>query len=95
MIDWLEQHLFACAIRSTLGMDCPGCGMQRAFIALLRGDLPGSFRHHAALLPFLAMVIALLVQLKIKHVNGGKWVMWLFILTSAVTFVQFVYRLSA
>lgn len=92
MIDWLEHHLLVCFFKSHFGLDCPGCGTQRALIALLKGDLMQSLKYHAALIPFIATIIVLIIQLKIKHVNGGKWVMWLFILTTAITVIQYIIK---
>lgn len=92
MIHWLEQHLFPCFFKSHFGIECPGCGSQRAFIALLKGNLSESLHYHAAIIPFIVTILALLVQLKIKHVNGGKWVMWCFIVTTTITVAQYVLR---
>lgn len=92
MIDWLERHLGACTIKASLGFDCPACGMQRAFIALLKGDLPASLHYHPALIPLLLTFGALIAQLFMKHPKGGWVVMWLFILTSAITIVNFAIR---
>ena len=92
MIHWLETHLFTCFIKSHFGLDCPGCGLQRAFIALLKGNVSESIHYHAALIPFIITITALIIQLNIKHVNGGKWVMWLFIVTVLITLIQFVIR---
>lgn len=92
MVNWLEQHLFTCFFKSHFGMECPGCGMQRALIALLKGDLTDSLMYHAALIPFILTIGALIIQLIIKHPLGGKAVMWLFILTSSITFIQFILR---
>jgi hypothetical protein len=66
--------------------------MQRSLISLLKGDLIESLQYHAALVPFILTILLLLIQLKIKHVNGGKWVMWAFIVTSAITIVQYIAR---
>ena len=92
MINWLEHHLFTCYFKYYLGIDCPGCGIQRSFIALLKGNLSDSIHYHAALIPFIMTLILLLVQLKIKHVHGGKWVMWAFITTTSITVIQFIVR---
>lgn len=92
MIDWLEHHLLTCFFKATFGVECPGCGSQRALIALLKGDVIGSLKYHAALIPLALTIIALLVQLKIKHEKGGRWVMWLFIATSGITVVQFIIK---
>lgn len=35
-----------CAARYFLGIPCPGCGMTRALLALLRGDVIASLKYH-------------------------------------------------
>jgi hypothetical protein len=66
--------------------------MQRAFIALLKGDLEQSLHYHPALTPFLLTLTALTLQLFIKHPKGGLVVMWLFILTTVITIVNFAVK---
>ena len=92
MIDWLEQHLSPCFFKSHFNMECPGCGMQRSLIALLKGDVLESLHYHMALIPFIITISLLIVQLIIKHENGGKWVMWSFIITTGITVVQFIVK---
>ena len=92
MINWLENHLFTCLFKANLGIECPGCGTQRALIALLKGNLTESIQCHAALIPFLLTLIALIIQLIVKHEKGGKVVMWLFIATTGITFIQYIIR---
>lgn len=93
MIRWLETHMLTCPIKSAFGIDCPGCGMQRAFISLLKGNVLESLQYHAALIPFVLTIIVLLVQLKANYTKGGYLVMWLFIFTAAITMIQFGVRL--
>ena len=38
-----------CPIKAVTGFDCPGCGSQRAFHALLHGDVAAAWRFNAAL----------------------------------------------
>jgi hypothetical protein len=90
MIDWLEHHLLACPIKSTFGLDCPGCGSQRAFISLLKGNLMESLNYNVALIPFMVTIALLILQLIKKYDNGGKWVMWSFIVTSGITVIQYI-----
>ena len=35
-----------CVINATTGMLCPGCGVSRMFLSLLKGDIPGAFRYN-------------------------------------------------
>ncbi len=47
-----------CPIKAVSGFDCPGCGSQRAFHALLHGDVAAAWRYNAALF-FAVPLIAL------------------------------------
>lgn len=48
-----------CIIHNITGLPCPGCGMTRAYLALLRGDLAGAFYYHPLfwMVPFGAVVL--------------------------------------
>jgi len=37
-----------CMLRRTLGLDCPGCGMTRSFIALAHGDVWSAWSYNPA-----------------------------------------------
>ncbi|MBO4303527.1 MAG: DUF2752 domain-containing protein [Lentisphaeria bacterium] len=49
-----------CLFRFHTGLPCPGCGLTRAFFALLRGDFRASVQFHALLLPVLFTLLAAL-----------------------------------
>jgi hypothetical protein len=69
VITWLESHQGTCSFREMTGIECPGCGLQRSILALLRGDLAGSILQFPALLPLAAMFLFLGIHLvfKLKH----------------------------
>jgi hypothetical protein len=46
MVPFLEQVLPACPIRALLGVPCPGCGMTRAFLLCIQGDVATSLGVH-------------------------------------------------
>lgn len=45
-----------CPIRWFTGISCPGCGMSRAFMALLRLDFADAFRYHPMIYPLLIFI---------------------------------------
>lgn len=57
---YLFFHLvgIGCPIRYTTGISCPGCGMTRAVLALLRFDFAAAFQFHPLVyvLPFALLV---------------------------------------
>jgi hypothetical protein len=93
-LDWLEQHLLTCPYKAMSGLDCPGCGMQRSFIALLRGNIAESFSLYPALIPFLLTLIFLVLHLKFRFKNGAMILMYSFIATVAVIVVSFIIKVS-
>lgn len=49
-----------CPIKFLTGISCPGCGMTRAILAFLRGDLKQAFYYHPLfILPFVAIPVYL------------------------------------
>jgi len=83
-IHWLQNHLLACPMKQTFGLDCPGCGLQRSIIALMQGDLIGSFKLYPATIPFLFVITFLIVHLKADFKSGAQ------IIKIAVGFVAFI-----
>ncbi|MDR3552125.1 MAG: DUF2752 domain-containing protein [Clostridia bacterium] len=45
-VDTRRVVLFPCIFRSITGLDCPGCGMTRAFYCLLHLDFAQAFRYN-------------------------------------------------
>ncbi len=63
--------VYPCPIYSIFKIPCAGCGMTRAYRALLRFDFYGAFKHHE-LFPIPAMLLCYhLLRNKIKL--GKKW----------------------
>jgi hypothetical protein len=54
---WLlpEKFMLPCISKQVFGIECPGCGLQRAFALLLQGELAASFLMYPALLPMMAL----------------------------------------
>lgn len=59
MFSWLEQHLLPCAYKMLFGIECPVCGFQRSFLALLKGELRESFFLYPPLVPVLVLFLLL------------------------------------
>jgi hypothetical protein len=93
IINWLESHQGACTFREHAGIDCPGCGLQRSVLALLRGDLVESFLQFPALLPVMAMFLFLGIHLVFKLKNGAFLLKVLFIGNVSIIILNYVLKL--
>ena len=92
-VDWLEKRQMPCFYKSLLGVECPGCGMQRAFIALLRGDLLSSLQLYPALIPTIIMMVYLAIHVIFKLKNGSKILLYMFIINAVIIVVSYLYKL--
>jgi len=92
-VDWLEKKQAPCFYKSVFGVECPGCGMQRAFIALLRGDLLGSLKLYPALIPTIIMVTFLAAHIFFKFRNGAKILLYMFIINAVIIVTSYLYKM--
>ncbi len=56
-----------CPFLTLTGLQCPGCGSQRAIHALLHGDVATAWRMNALLLPEIAFMALLAVAWLLRH----------------------------
>lgn len=93
VIHWLEEHMQACPSKAFLGIECPGCGIQRAFIELLRGNVIESFKLYPALIPIIITFGILALHLAFKYRNGASYVKWSFIFSVSIIVISFTIKM--
>lgn len=93
IIDWLEKHSRPCFYKKHFGIECLGCGFQRSFIELLKGNIIESLKLYPALIPFLFTFIFLAIHLKFKLKHGALIIKTLFIFTSSLVVMNFLYKI--
>ncbi len=87
--------MFPCFYKKYLGIDCPGCGMQRSIKTLLEGNLEQSVYYYPMLLPIAAMLLFLGLHLKFNFNNGPKVLVILFITNAIGIFINYVVKLAS
>jgi len=61
-----------CPFHLLTGLNCPGCGVSRMLLSLLRLDLPAAFGYNAVLLCLLPVLFALFLAHAIRYVRDGS-----------------------
>lgn len=93
IIEWLESNQQPCFYKKYVGIDCPGCGMQRALVELLRGNLWESILLYPALLPTIFLFVFLVLHLIFKFKKGAAILKFSFIFTVAIVVINYIYKL--
>lgn len=86
-------EMLPCLSKQVLGMDCPGCGLQRAAVLLINGRVWESFLMYPGLLPMLALFgfIALDRFLQLRH--GTRITTLLAVLTVSAILLNFLLKI--
>jgi Protein of unknown function (DUF2752) len=92
---WLEDHMLPCPAKAWTGMDCPGCGAQRAAADLLRGDLGDAWAHYPPIFPLLLMLVLLVVALRSRFRWRLQALMGAFFMTLAFVAVNYIAKFVA
>ncbi len=90
---WLEAHQLPCIFKAVTHVDCPGCGIQRSFILLVKGDMASSFVMYPALIPILLLFAFLVLHVTLKIKNGAAILKFGYIFCISIILVSYIYKL--
>ncbi|MFD2673249.1 DUF2752 domain-containing protein [Marinicrinis sediminis] len=71
-----------CVFHSLTGLDCPGCGMTRASLALLNGDLYQVFRFNPLIFFIAPLYIAFLIASKMQKRQLSQWLIVIMVISA-------------
>lgn len=86
--------MLPCFYKKYLGIECPGCGMQRSAIALIKGQFFESLSLYPMLIPLGLMLIFLLFHLKFKFENGSKILVYFFVGNALGILASYVLKIT-
>ena len=90
----LKNLMLPCLNKKLFGVECPGCGFQRAFLMLIKGDFSEAFHMYPAIYPMLLLVVFLgsNLFLKIKYAFHIK--VFLGITTVLTIIVSYILKMN-
>jgi len=90
---FLEDHLLSCQWKDTLGVECLGCGLQRSFIHLLKGEFADAFFIYPAIYTLIGMLIFFGLHAKFNFLKGDMVLKWLLIINVIIILASFIYKI--
>jgi len=89
----LHNHLLPCFFKQTTGIDCPGCGLQRAFLELINGNFIQSLELFPALIPLIFMFLFAFAHILLNFRHGAKIILYLFISNLLIIHIAYFLKL--
>jgi hypothetical protein len=80
--------------KKLFGIDCPGCGMQRAFVMVLQGDFADAFFMFPAIYTTIPLFIFIGLHFVDKSRNYHKLIVPFAIFNAAVMIIAYLYKLT-
>ena len=90
----LEDYLFPCLNKKLFGVDCLGCGFQRAIIFILKGEFVAAFKMYPAIYPLLILIVVALLDIKFHFKHGKKIIRSLAIINILIIIISYFLKIT-
>ena len=90
----MEEYMLPCMNKKLLGIECFGCGTQRSFLLLIKGDFVGAFNMFPAIFTTVLFFLVLTLHFLDKSRNYQKAIISLAIINAIIMVVSYFYRLT-
>ncbi|NCT17666.1 MAG: hypothetical protein COZ75_12540 [Flavobacteriaceae bacterium CG_4_8_14_3_um_filter_34_10] len=90
----MEDYLLPCLNKKLFGIECLGCGIQRATVLLFKGEFLAAFKMYPAIYPLLLLLLFLLVNIFVKFKHDFKIKVGLIIITLFIVVVSYLHKMQ-
>ena len=94
MILDLEKYMIPCLNKKLFGIDCLGCGTQRALVLILKGNFAEAFFQFPAIYTTLLFFGFLALHFIDKSRNYQKFIVVLAIVNAIIMIVSYIYKMT-
>ncbi|WP_317130300.1 DUF2752 domain-containing protein [Changchengzhania lutea] len=90
----IDDYMLPCINKQLFGVECLGCGLQRAVSLLFQGDLIGAFYRYPAIYPLIFLFIYLGLNFFFKFKNSNKVIRILAISSVLIIIISYIIKLT-
>ena len=88
----LEKYMIPCLSKKLFGVECLGCGSQRALLLVLKGDFVAAFHMFPAIYTLLLFFVSLGFHFIDKKRNYNKPMIYLAILNGIIMIISYYFK---
>lgn len=89
----MEDYLLPCLNKQIFGLDCYGCGGQRALLMVFNGEFTAAFKMFPAIYPLLILLVFVLGNLFIKFKFDYIIKISLILITAGVILINYAIKM--
>ena len=90
----IEDYLIPCLNKKLFGLECLGCGMQRATVLVFQGEFTAAFKMYPAIFTIFILAFFLIFNFFVKFKNDYKFKMGLIILNAIIIIVSYIIKIT-
>ena len=90
----MEEYMLPCLNKQLFGLECLGCGAQRALLLVFRGEFSAAFKMYPAIYTLLLLAAFLIGNLFIKFKNDWHLKAGLIILNATIIVAAYIYKMN-
>lgn len=94
LLSWQENYLIPCLNKKMFGVDCLGCGVQRALVLISKGEFVEAFKMYPAIYTLILLALFALVHLKKKFKNGKRIILTLAIINMIIIVTSYILKMN-
>ncbi len=91
----MEDYMLPCLNKKLFGIECLGCGIQRAAALLFKGEFVAAFKMYPAIYTLLLLVVFLLSTLFVKFRFEKQIKIFLIVINILIIVVSYVIKMKA
>lgn len=86
--------MLPCLNKKLLGIDCPGCGIQRAFFLVLQGEFEAAFKMYPAIYTLILLGIVLGIGIFYKNKTLNTIRLFLVIINVTIIIISYLIKMK-
>jgi hypothetical protein len=94
LIEGLEDYMLTCVNKEIFGVECLGCGIQRATALIFKGEFVAAFKMYPAIYSLYLLLAVVLFNLFVKFKSAFKIKVALLVLNAIIIIVSYAIKMS-
>lgn len=89
----LDNYMLPCLNKSLFGFECPGCGLQRSVVMLIKGDFIGALHMYPAIYTLIPLGVVFIANRFVDYKYQNTLTITLSVLSVTLILTNYIFKL--